>query len=44
MDLTSHPDPDLVALWIFSLLRDSEDLLLEYLDLWPLDYRPIAQA
>ena len=44
MDLVSYPDPDLVALWIFALLGDSEDLLLEYLDLWPPDYRPVAQA
>ncbi len=44
MDLVSYPDPDLVALWLFALLGDAEDLLLEYLDLWPNDYRPAAQA
>jgi hypothetical protein len=37
-------DPDIVALWIFALLGDSEDLLLEYLSQWPSDHQPIAQA
>jgi hypothetical protein len=45
LDLMSYPDPDLVALWIFALLgKSEEDLLLEYLDLWPSDYRAVAQA
>jgi hypothetical protein len=39
-----RPDLDLIALWIFALLGDSEDLLLQYLDMWPSDYRAIAQA
>lgn len=41
---TQYVDPNLIALWIFSLLRDSEDLLREYLERWPRDYRPVAQA
>lgn len=45
VDLASSPDPDLVALWIFALLGErQEDLLFEYLDLWPSDYRAVAQA
>jgi hypothetical protein len=40
----SKLDPDLIALWVFALLRDSEDLLQQYLDEWPTDYRAVAQA
>lgn len=43
MDLP-NVDPDMVALWIFALLGDSEDLLREYLEEWPRDYKPIALA
>lgn len=37
-------DPDLTALWILSLLGNSEDLVLEYLERWPADYRAAARA
>jgi hypothetical protein len=39
-----RPDLDLIALWMFALMGDSEDLLLQYLDMWPSDYRAVAQA
>ncbi|MBA2543498.1 MAG: hypothetical protein H0V17_27905 [Deltaproteobacteria bacterium] len=39
-----RPDLELIALWIFALLGDSEDLLLQYLDSWPANYRAVAQA
>lgn len=39
-----YVDRDLIALWIFSLLRNSEDLLLEYLERWPKDYKPAVHA
>jgi hypothetical protein len=39
------PDEDLVALWIFALIGDSQwPLLIRYLDEWPRDYRPVAKA
>jgi hypothetical protein len=39
------PDEDLIALWIFALIGDSQWALLQrYLDEWPQDYRPSAKA
>jgi len=39
-----RPDLDLIALWIFALMGDTEDLLLQYLEMWPTNYRAIAEA
>lgn len=39
------PDEDVVALWIFALIGDSQwSLLRRYLDEWPRDYRPTTKA
>jgi len=37
-------DPDMIALWLFALLGDSEELLVQYLEQWPQKYRSKAQA
>jgi len=37
-------DPDMIALWLFALLGDSEELLVQYLEQWPQNYRSKAQA
>jgi hypothetical protein len=39
------PDDDVIALWIFALIGDSQwPLLQRYLDEWPDDHRPVAKA
>ena len=40
------PESELLnALWVFALLgKPQEDLLVEYLEAWPLEFRARAQA
>jgi hypothetical protein len=42
---SASPDDDVIALWIFALIGDTQwPLLQRYLDEWPVDHQPVAKA